>query len=211
MIFGPKPESQILPRERRVVRFRPHWMSQWKVAGQTIIAIFLLVGLNYLLSGLGSAVWVLTTIVWWLEILALLYFAYHLAFWWEDRVMVTDKRFLRVRGVFTTTVDMMPITKVTDMTHKQSFLGWLLGYGTIRIESAGQMQSLEFIQWIPDYYTVYVAINGLVFGDDGSPSDNQPPPRSGPFAMFRKRKSSRGIDNPDMPSTDDLTEKWSEK
>jgi hypothetical protein len=60
---------------------------------------------------------------------------------------------------------MMPLTKVTDLSFIRTFNGRLLGYGTMVIESAGQIQALNQIHYLPDPEEVYEAISELVFGD----------------------------------------------
>ena len=69
------------------------------------------------------------------------------------------------KGIFTHNVGMMPLTKVTDLSFIRTFNGRLLGYGTMVIESAGQIQALNQIHYLPDPEEVYEAISELVFGD----------------------------------------------
>ncbi len=57
-------------------------------------------------------------------------------------LIVTDKRFMINSGIIATKNSMMPITKVTDMSYLRPFVGQVLGYGTLRVESAGQKQDL---------------------------------------------------------------------
>jgi len=69
----------------------------------------------------------------------------------------TDTRLIRVHGVFTTTVDSVYLDQITDSTYHRSFLGHVFGYASLRIESAGQNQSLERIDFIPHPEAVYQA------------------------------------------------------
>lgn len=207
----PPPEQELIKTERRIVKYREHWASQWKIVLQSIVATIALIGLNWLLSGVGESIWVLLTIIWWVEVAVLGRFLYHILSWWMDVVMVTHKRLVRVSGVFARKTDMMPITKVTDITYYRSFIGRLLGigplvgFGTIRIESAGQMQSLELLLYVPDPRAVYEAIDKLVFGETEPEEDTLPSPAHGPFAG----KSSRPIDRDDNPPTlEDTTDIW---
>jgi hypothetical protein len=59
----------------------------------------------------------------------------------------------------------MMITKVTGMSYLRPFVGQLLGYGTLRVESAGQKQDLETIKCLPRPEEVFMAVSELVFGD----------------------------------------------
>ena len=64
---------------------------------------------------------------------------------------------------------MMPLTKVADMSYLRPFFGQILGYGTLRVESAGQKQDLETINYLPRPEEVFMAISDLVFGDKKRP------------------------------------------
>ena len=71
------------------------------------------------------------------------------------------------RGLITHNLGMMPLSKVTDLTFERTVAGRMLGYGSIRIESAGQNQAFEHITYVPRPEEVYEAISELVFGDKG--------------------------------------------
>ena len=43
----------------------------------------------------------------------------------------------------------MPLSKVTDLTFQRSLRGRLLGCGTFIVESAGQIQALNRIYYVP--------------------------------------------------------------
>jgi hypothetical protein len=73
---------------------------------------------------------------------------------------------------------MMPIGKVTDMSFLRPIPGQILGYGTLRVESAGQKQDLETIEFVPRPEEVFMAISELIFGDKKQPrSHNLERPR----------------------------------
>jgi hypothetical protein len=62
---------------------------------------------------------------------------------------------------------MMPLGKVTDLTFRRSLSGRLFGYGTIVVESAGQIQALNRIDYLPRPEEIYEALSELVFGEKG--------------------------------------------
>jgi hypothetical protein len=64
-------------------------------------------------------------------------------------------------------VGMMPLSKVTDLTFERSIGGRILGYGTLIVESAGQIQALNRIDFMPRPEEVYEALSELVFGEKG--------------------------------------------
>lgn len=97
--------------------------------------------------------------------------------WWCNRMVVTNRRVLAVRGVFATSVPNMPLAKVTDLTHTEPFLSKVLvtlritrhPYGRIVLESAGQKQGLEILNFVPDVSAVAKLMldEALPHRDDG--------------------------------------------
>jgi len=69
--------------------------------------------------------------------------------WRVERVLVTNKRIVEVKGIFTRKVASMPLAKVTDITYQRDLLARALNYGELVLESAGQKQALESISFIP--------------------------------------------------------------
>lgn len=154
-------DEYVLPTERRVIRFRRHWaVIVGEVAQAVLLFALLAAGTEFLPE---SAV--LDNLFWYGALLVLLKTSYKVSEWWVEKVVVTDKRVMLTQGIFTHSVGMMPLTKVTDLTFERSLNGRMLGYGTMIIESAGQIQALNRIDFLPDPEEVYEAISELVFGD----------------------------------------------
>jgi hypothetical protein len=82
--------------------------------------------------------------------------------WYLDRVVVTDQRIFEVSGLLTRSVASMPLTRVTDMTYRRTFLGRMVGYGDLIVESAGAEQALRTIQRIAEPDRFYGTITELV-------------------------------------------------
>jgi len=74
-------------------------------------------------------------------------------------------------GLFTRSVAMMPLSKVTDMSFHRSFAGRLLGFGEFVVESAGQDQALRRIDHIPYPEQLYLVICGRIFKDSAGQDD----------------------------------------
>lgn len=157
-----EPDDYLLDTEARVIKVRRHWASLLWEAFETVALITVAVMISYLIPRDYSLA---QSILWYAALIVLLHFAYIVLDWWMERIVVTDKRFLMTRGVFTTKVAMMPITKVTDLTYERSANGRMFGYGTLVVESAGQIQALNRIEYLPRPEEVYDAISELVFGD----------------------------------------------
>jgi membrane protein YdbS with pleckstrin-like domain len=163
--------------ERRVIRVRRHWAALLAVLLQTVgivIGVFLL----SLLVGRIADLWWVQSLLWYIAVGALVRLAWKVLEWWHELLVVTDKRFMVTSGVIQTKNSMMPITKVTDMSFMRPFFGQILGYGTLRVESAGQKQDLERIDYLPMPEEVFLAISELIFGDKKQPrSPMLEPPR----------------------------------
>jgi len=71
---------------------------------------------------------------------------------------------IAVTGVFVRNVAMLPLAKLTDMNYKRSVIGMLLGYGSFRLETAGQNQAVEMLGRIPDPDASYRHLQNLIFG-----------------------------------------------
>jgi len=85
------------------------------------------------------------------------YLGYLILRWRTDTIMVTDRRIIRVTGLLNLTADAVNLSQVTDATLHQSLIGRILDYGTLRIESAGQRQSLETLDYVPAPSAIYRA------------------------------------------------------
>lgn len=163
-----EPDDYLLPSERRVIRLRRHWTVVAWDAIETVLLFGVLAGLSYIAS---SSAWLVQNILWYLAILVLARFGYTLYEWWDEKFLVTDKRFVLITGVFTVRVAMMPLSKVTDLTYERNLLGHMLGYGTVVVESAGQIQAFNRIEHLPQPERIYDAISELVFGDKQSQAE----------------------------------------
>ncbi|WP_290053824.1 PH domain-containing protein [Amycolatopsis solani] len=181
-MFAPRdPDEYLLDTERRVIRIRRHWaVLLWDTfEAAALLAICVLV--SYLLP---PALYIGQNILWYVALLVVLRFAYVVMEWWVERLVVTDKRFVMTTGVFTTKVLMMPISKVTDLSYVRSATGRMMGYGTMVVESAGQIQALNKIDFLPRPEEFYDTISELVFGDKQKQAER--------FSMIKAQRAARG-------------------
>lgn len=165
MLAPRDPDEYLLSTERRVIRLRRHWAIMLPYLAQTLLALIIAFTLSYFLGDAGTYVWLIQNVLWYVALFVLLRFTFYLVEWWVERIVVTDKRAMLTSGIFTTKVAMMPVSKITDMTYERSLIGRMLGYGTLILESAGQIQALNRIEFLPRPEEVFDAISGLVFGD----------------------------------------------
>lgn len=181
-MFAPRdPDEYLLDTERRVIRIRRHWAVLLWDSFEAIALITVCVLVSYLLP---PALWVVQNILWYVALLIVLRFAYQVMEWWVERLVVTDKRFIMTTGVWTTQVLMMPISKVTDLTYQRTFAGRMFGYGTMVVESAGQIQALNNIDYLPKPEAFYDTISELVFGDKQKQAER--------FSMIKAQRAARG-------------------
>jgi uncharacterized membrane protein YdbT with pleckstrin-like domain len=156
-------DEYLLPTERRVIRVRQHWAVMAKDLVLTGLFLLLMVVLETYLpsSAVGD------TLTFYLALAAVVRFTLKTILWWIERIVITDKRVMLAQGIITHKVGMMPLSKVTDLTFERTLDGRMLGYGTIIVESAGQIQALNQINYMPRPEEIYEALSELIFGEKG--------------------------------------------
>lgn len=123
------------------------------------------------------------------------YLGLRAAEWWMRHFIVSPRRMLLTSGIFIRTVTLLPRRRITDLTWQETFFGQLLGYGTFRIESAGQHQALSKVTFLPHADVLYRQISELLFPSDAvaggdDEGDDEPPAPAG-------RRDTEPI--PDLP------------
>jgi uncharacterized membrane protein YdbT with pleckstrin-like domain len=156
-------DEYLLPTERRVIRVRQHWAFMWVHVIQTALFLLLLVVLQRYLPGNV----LIDNVTFYLALVAVVRFTVLTILWWIERIVITDKRVMLAEGFIVHKVGMMPLSKVTDLTFERSIGGRMLGYGSLIVESAGQIQALNRIDYMPRPEEVYEALSELVFGEKG--------------------------------------------
>jgi membrane protein YdbS with pleckstrin-like domain len=160
----------LLPEEEVIIATRRHWASLALPAAKSLPALLLggwlltldpdnqvssTAGLLLLVAGLG-------------------YLGLHGAEWYMRHFIVSPRRMLLTSGVIVRTVTLLPRRRITDLTWQETLFGQLLGYGTFRIESAGQHQALSRVTFLPRADVLYRKISELLFpGDTGAGGDER--------------------------------------
>ena len=160
-------ERHLLPHERQVltVRFHPAVLIKPVAITLAALAVALLVTMELPVSA------VVALVIWVVFLAVLAWLSVQVYQWLEDYFVVTSQRLLLTTGIVTRTVNMMPLTKVTDMSFKRSAWGRVLGYGEFVVESAGQDQALRHIKHLPYPEQLYLEVCGLIFKDSGDADD----------------------------------------
>lgn len=156
-------DEYLLLTERRVIRVRMHWAVMANNLMLTgLFLLLMIIAQHYLPT---SAL--VDNLTFYLALAAVLRFTVQTILWWIERIVITDKRVMLAEGIITHNVGMMPLSKVTDLTFRRTFGGRLLGYGTLIVESAGQIQALNKIRYMPRPEEIYEALSELIFGEKG--------------------------------------------
>ena len=152
----------LLPHERQVITVHQH-------PAVLIRPIF------FLLAGLALAGWLTYAVshgntdaliaIWVLFGILLAWTIGKIVDWAVDYFVVTSQRMLLAQGLLVRKVNMIPLTKVTDMSFQRSPLGQILGYGEFIVESAGQDQALSHVTYLPYPEQLYLEVCGLIFKD----------------------------------------------
>ena len=87
----------------------------------------------------------------------------------RNSFVATNKRIMKVEGIFHVRVPMMRHSKVTDMSLDLPLIGRILGFGSITIESAGQNQPIRDIRYIRYPTQTYRRLCGAIFDDEFPP------------------------------------------
>ncbi len=159
-------ERHLLPYERQVltVRFHPAVLIKPVAISLGALAVALLVSM----APVGGAV---RLVIWIAFLCVLAWLGVQIWMWLEDYFVVTSQRLLLTKGLISRTVNMMPLTKVTDMSFRRTAWGRVLGYGEFVVESAGQDQALRRVTHLPYPEQLYLEVCGLIFKDSGDSDD----------------------------------------
>ncbi len=150
----------LLPNERQVITVHQH------PAVLIMPILYVLVGLaaaGFLSSSVTHGNSTAILVIWLLWVLVVLWLGYKVLDWVRTYFVVTVRRMVLSNGVFNQKVNMMPLTKVTDMSFQRTATGRLLGYGEFIVESAGQDQALSHVRFIPYPEQLYLEVCALIF------------------------------------------------
>ncbi len=118
----------------------------------------------------------LVGVVWGLWGVLMLRLLWNIINWAVDYFVITSDRILLTSGVFTRSVAMMPMSKVTDMSFHRTVAGRMLGYGDFVVESAGKDQVLRTIDHVPYPEQLYRVVCGRIFKDPADEEEFEPQP-----------------------------------
>jgi uncharacterized membrane protein YdbT with pleckstrin-like domain len=138
--------KHLLPHERQVITVRFHPAVLLRPVAEVLGGLAMAMVLTLVVFSHNGIALLVIWLLWLILVSRLLYKIYC---WLEDYFVVTSQRLLLTTGLWTRTVNMMPLSKVTDMSFQRSMLGRILGYGEFIVESAGQDQALRQVGHLP--------------------------------------------------------------
>ena len=128
-------KEQLLPGETLIVLARQHPLVLFKPILLNIAAlVFLSVLFMYF-----SKIW-----IWFLLLVPLLYLLWEYLKWHSREYVLTDRRVVRQEGVLSISSFDAPLDKINNVFHKQSFMGRLLKYGEVGLETASEQGTTLF-------------------------------------------------------------------
>jgi uncharacterized membrane protein YdbT with pleckstrin-like domain len=128
-------KKQLMPGEKPVVIARQHLLVLFQPAALNVISLALLIFL-----------WVYSGEAWFIAFMAapLAWLFWKLLSWKMLEYILTDRRVVKQEGVFSITSFDAPLDKINNVYHQQSFLGRLLGYGEVGLETASEQGTTVF-------------------------------------------------------------------
>ena len=185
----------LLPKERLVaeVRWHPVWLVRPALISLASLLVITMV-VRVIPVGNGTA-----DAFGWIVFLPLGYFVWKLLDWWNERLVVSDRRLLMITGLLTRKVAVMPMRKVTDLTFETPFIGRVFanwGWGTFIFESAGQDQALHRVPFVPRPEVLYHQLSDEIFGEFGI-SGRKPRPDLATSRQHAELHMSHRLDDED--------------
>lgn len=153
----------LLPHERQVITVRLHPAVLIRPVAEVLVGLAVAGLLSTTVTKMSGAAILVIWAAWGVLVIRLLL---RIWAWLINYFVVTSQRLMLATGILTRKVNMMPLSKVTDMSFQRSTLGQLLGYGEFIVESAGQDQALRRVDHLPYPEQLYLEVCALIFKDD---------------------------------------------
>jgi uncharacterized membrane protein YdbT with pleckstrin-like domain len=158
----------LLPHERQVITVHQHPAILIRPIFEVLIGLAIAGWLTTAFAKTNGTAVLIIWLLWGVVFLRLVIKVFE---WGETYFVVTSQRFILATGLLTRKVNMMPLSKVTDMSFQRTTMGRILGYGEFILESAGQDQALTKVDHLPYPEQLYLEVCGLIFKDTGDGGD----------------------------------------
>jgi uncharacterized membrane protein YdbT with pleckstrin-like domain len=128
-------KKQLLQGEKLIVLARQHPLKLlWPVL-LNLMALALLLGATFSFQ----MPWLLV-----FDVVPLGYFFWEFLAWHRKEYILTDRRVVKQEGVFSISSLDASLDKINNVFHQQSFMGRLLGYGDVGLETASEQGTTVF-------------------------------------------------------------------
>jgi uncharacterized membrane protein YdbT with pleckstrin-like domain len=165
-------KEQLRPGESLVITGRQHPLVLFRPILFNIAALVVLISIPYLLgdSGYSEKVWPILA----LYIIPFIYLMWEILAWRKREYILTDRRVVKQEGVFSVSSFDAPLDKINNLFHQQSFMGRLLKYGEVGLETASEQGTtvLSFLSHPLDFKNAIVHQREMY--NAGSRSSGQP-------------------------------------
>jgi uncharacterized membrane protein YdbT with pleckstrin-like domain len=133
--------------------------------------LVLALGVNVLFISQGINAGPIVTLLWLAVLFMIIRMLWKSADWQFIQIIITNRRLLRISGVFFRKVQTIPLTKITDMTYNRDLLGRILGYGEFVVETEGDdPSSLSKLPYLPRPDRLYLTFVDMTFGGAPTPA-----------------------------------------
>jgi uncharacterized membrane protein YdbT with pleckstrin-like domain len=158
----------LLPHERQVISVHQHPAVLIRPVLEVLVGLAIA---GWVTSSIAHGNNTVILVIWILWVLLVLRLMWKVFEWSENYFVITSQRLLLSQGFVTRKINMMPLSKVTDMSFQRSAMGQLLGYGEFVVESAGQDQALRNVDHLPYPEQLYLEVCGLIFKEQEESPD----------------------------------------
>jgi uncharacterized membrane protein YdbT with pleckstrin-like domain len=128
-------KEQLLPGETLILLARQHALVLFRPILLNVIALAILIGIAYV----SQKTWFMAFFV-----IPLIYLLWEFLAWHRREYILTDHRVVRQEGVLSTSSFDAPLDKINNVFHNQSFMGRLLKYGDVGLETASEQGTTVF-------------------------------------------------------------------
>ena len=128
-------KEQLLPAETLILLVRQHALVLFRPILLNAIALAILIGISYV----SQKTWFMAFLV-----IPLIYLLWEFLAWHRREYILTDRRVVRQEGVLSTSSFDAPLDKINNVFHNQSFMGRLLKYGDVGLETASEQGTTVF-------------------------------------------------------------------
>jgi uncharacterized membrane protein YdbT with pleckstrin-like domain len=128
-------QNQLLPGEQLILLARQHVLVLFRPFLLNLVALILLIGIAFY----TGRYWLLAFFL-----APLIYFIWEYLAWRNREYILTSRRVVRQEGMFSVSSLDAPLDKINNVYHSQTFMGRLLKYGDVGLETASAQGTTDF-------------------------------------------------------------------